>query len=442
VSPTTVALLCLAVLAPTTARARVVAVGSVLASDPRDSRVTLVPGEYPAPGGAVMLTEPVSLAVPPADVVTITDEPYVLSNDPPDSWFTATHLRACMGPATVLPDVLVPGSVVVKLADGTVMENGKDYRLAERWAGVGRVKDGRIPDGALVLVSYRAARRRIDAVAVDAAGKVTLVRGTPHRATPEPPPVGSGLRRIANIYRPYGATVVEGWHIFRAGQPFPEPDAAEMARRGALVPKTLEKLRNGEPVTIVAWGDSVTVGDDASSADDTYARVFLTRLRQRFPKSTITMVNAGISASNTEGRLPALQREVLAARPDLVTIEFVNDMSLPDDTVRANWRKALDEIHAAGAEAIVITPHFTWPEGMKKEHPRGGETRSGVPVLREVAKEKGVALADASRRWAHLEEEGIPYTTLLANGINHPDNRGHEMFARELLTFFPAEDTP
>jgi hypothetical protein len=79
------------------------------------------------------------------------------------------------------------------------------------------------------------------------------------------------------------------------------------------------------------------------------------------------------------------------------------------------------------------------PDMMAKTLPRGDETRAGVPILREVSKEKGVAVADASRRWAHLDEEGIPYITLLANGINHPDNRGHEMYARELLTFFPDE---
>lgn len=403
------------------------------------NRITLAAGDYDTPTGTVTLKAAVTLKVPPAEVETVTDEAYVLSNDPPDSWFTATHLRGCMGPATVLPDVLVPGSVRVRLADGAVMRAGRDYRLAERWAGIGRVAGGRIPDGALVLVSYRAARRRLDAVAVDGAGKVLLVHGAPARATPEPPPVGAGRHRVANIYMPYGAEDVAAWQIFPTGAPFAEPGAAEIGRRAALVPKTLAKLRKGEPVTIVAWGDSVTVGDDASSADNTYARVFLTRLRARFPRAPIMMLNAGISGSNTQGRLPGLRADVLAARPDLVTIEFVNDASLPDDTVRADWRKALDEIRAAGAEAIVITPHFTWPEGMKKAEPRGGETRAAVDIMRAVAAEKGVGVADASRRWARLETEGIPYVTLLANGINHPDNRGHELFARELLTFFPEE---
>ena len=48
------------------------------------------------------------------------------------------------------------------------------------------------------------------------------------------------------------------------------------------------------------------------------------------------------------------------------------------------------------------------------------------------------ALADATARWEHLWKEGIPYVTLLRNGINHPDDRGHALFADELMGCFCA----
>jgi hypothetical protein len=57
--------------------------------------------------------------------------------------------------------------------------------------------------------------------------------------------------------------------------------------------------------------------------------------------------------------------------------------------------------------------------------------------LRRFARENRVPLADASRRWEELETLGIPYETLLANGINHPNARGHELFVEELMRFFP-----
>jgi len=76
------------------------------------------------------------------------------------------------------------------------------------------------------------------------------------------------------------------------------------------------------------------------------------------------------------------------------------------------------------------------PDWMRAESMRTAEVRAAVGYLKEVAAELNVGLADASRRWAHLWVEGLPYITLLYNGINHPDDRGHQLFVEELKTFF------
>jgi len=60
------------------------------------------------------------------------------------------------------------------------------------------------------------------------------------------------------------------------------------------------------------------------------------------------------------------------------------------------------------------------------------ERRPYVLALRTFADQHHVALADASARWEHLWKEGLPYLTLLDNTINHPDDRGHRLFAEEL----------
>jgi beta-glucosidase/6-phospho-beta-glucosidase/beta-galactosidase len=130
---------------------------------------------------------------------------------------------------------------------------------------------------------------------------------------------------------------------------------------------------------------------------------------------------------------------VLDFHPDLVTIEFVNDMGAPEAGVKARYAEIFQKVRAAGAEPLLITPHFTMTQWMDRQHPRGKESRPTVALLRKIAAENQVGLADTSNRWAHLDEEGIPYVTLLHNGINHPDNRGHEMFVKDLLSFFPAK---
>ena len=70
----------------------------------------------------------------------------------------------------------------------------------------------------------------------------------------------------------------------------------------------------------------------------------------------------------------------------------------------------------------------------------GGQwkTRFSVPKMDCPSEENLIrmALADASARWEHLWQEGLPYVTLLRNGINHPDDRGHSLFSEELIKCF------
>lgn len=279
----------------------------------------------------------------------------------------------------------------------------------------------------------------MDAVVLSPEGNVQVVQGRPDRVCPLVPDVTSGTLVIAHVYMPRFSTSVEPWQIFTVGTPLPEPDSSEIRRRAATVAGTLQKLKAGKPVSIVTWGDSVTVGGDASTPEKAYANLFITRLRERFPQAEITHTNAGIGGSTTDMRLPDLDRDVLQYKPDLVTIEFVNDMPFSCEKIRQNYAKAFEQIRQAGAEIIMITPHFTMPEWMGHPHPRGLETRPAVECLRRFAKEMNVPVSDTSKRWEHLESEGIPYEIFLRNGINHPDDRGHELFVKDLLSFFPAD---
>jgi len=50
-----------------------------------------------------------------------------------------------------------------------------------------------------------------------------------------------------------------------------------------------------------------------------------------------------------------------------------------------------------------------------------------------------IALADAARRYGRLWRQGIPYLTLMENGINHPNLAGHQILADSLLALFPGD---
>ena len=397
--------------------------------------ITVSPGDCRVNGKTVAVTTAVLDIRPPAGL-RVENETYKLESKLAERWGPGTHLKGC-STTNPLPGRLVPDSVSVILPDGTTATQGADYALGAEWATLARLPNGRITTDTEVRVNYSVGQMRIDAIEVGPDGKVQLVKGEEAKASPQLPTLTTGSLHLANVYMPPNATAVDSWQIFPIGASFQEPSSDELKIRAALIPKTLQKLRNGEPLTIVTWGDSVTVGGDTSKPGLAYANLFITRLRERFPKANIKHVNAGIGATNTDGRLPSFSKEVLSFHPDLVTIEFINDMDFPEAKLRVNYDRALSQLRAIGSEVILITPHFSAPFMMGKALPRGAEIRPAVFTLRSIAAENHIGLADTSRRWAHLEQEGIPYVAYLYNGINHPDDRGHELFVRDLMSFFP-----
>ena len=56
-----------------------------------------------------------------------------------------------------------------------------------------------------------------------------------------------------------------------------------------------------------------------------------------------------------------------------------------------------------------------------------------VAVIRKLAAEKDVCLADTYKAWKTFEAAGYPVKELLANGMNHPSTVGHEAYARVLM---------
>ena len=119
--------------------------------------------------------------------------------------------------------------------------------------------------------------------------------------------------------------------------------------------------------------------------------------------------------------------------------EFVNDAGLDEVGVYQRYGKIRGEFQAIGAEWIIITPHYIRPDwmGLSSEKGNDEDPRAYVKALRKFAAENKIALAEGSLRYGRLWRQGVPYTTLMLNNINHPNPFGMSLFSDALMALFP-----
>jgi len=382
--------------------------------------------------------------VAPAPIVTVHGEVTQLSPDKPHAWARGTRLRELQtlapGIGTPASGAIVPESIVVRHGD-RVLVRGRDYLVDPAWGSLGIGPESSVTAGDRVAVDYDYSLRRIDSRIKTADGRVILRPGESQLTIPLPPPVGPGEVRVANVFVDYHGKGSDA-------EVFPVEETADEAPTQTTpgrLPKTLAKIRARQPVKIVCWGDSVTAGGDASTPGTRYPAVFEKRLAAKYPDAPIEVETIAVGGSNSRqwlwpdrfpGRPGCDWQRIAEARPDLVTIEFVNDAYMSPEQVDEVYGEILHRVEAFQAEVILITPHFTMPSMMGFRSLREPERRPYVLALRKFAASRSLALADATARWEHLWKEGVPYVTLLRNGINHPDDRGHAMFADELMGCF------
>ncbi len=352
------------------------------------------------------------------------------------------QLEAC---ECSLSYALLPDSVTVEDAAGNPYRNGVDYYFDAVWGAFGRTPDSRIGANDTVYVSYAYSPYRLDAIAADEHGNVCRKTGRVNAATPHPPELNPDESLIGHIFFDRNRMRLSDDMLF----PFIEPFAGPAAGDEKALKRTLAKLRAGEPVRILAWGDSVTHSGFIPDEKQRWVNRFVAELRKRFPQSEITLVNLGWPgrAINTFQCEPSgspynYEEKVVESGADLVTLEFVNDAYL---TAEVEFNRIYDRVAAdfkrKGMEPIIVLPHPVRPDWMDLPGQKdiAEDPRPYVKLLREWARKNGFAIADVSARFLHLWKEGIPYNSLMMNNINHPDQRGSELFADVLSALFPKK---
>ena len=401
--------------------------------------------------------KPVRLTVSPPclkQVFAEPCEPMPVFNPEAGGWVKGYRLKRVRTHETTAKGSLVPESLVLRAgpeADAPLLKAGTDYQADLEWGTVGWAGDAGPAAGRVAFASYTHGESRIDSIIASTAGRIEIRQGELDVTLPRPPALKKGEILLANVWLPVRVAGLTPDHLFPVLETgYPGKPASGEAPAKKQIPKTYARLLSGEPLKILAWGDSVTDGAYFTDLSDRWQEQFVRRLCGKYPKANITLITEAWGGRNTDsyraeppGSIHNYKEKVLAVKPDLIVSEFVNDGWMSSEQTHERYGVILEEFRGIGAEWIILTPHYILPEwmgpawaGVTRLKDIDDDPRGYVKGLRAFAAANNLALADASLRWGRLWRQGIPYMTLMHNAINHPDVRGMRMFVDSLMALF------
>ena len=205
--------------------------------------------------------------------------------------------------------------------------------------------------------------------------------------------------------------------------------AVSLFHPGAFAQQGGFKLKQGQ--TIVFLGDSIT---QAGAQPQGYVSLF--KLFCGVNGYEVRVINAGIGGHKSNDMLARLDKDVLAHRPDWVSISCgVNDVwhgerGVPLPDYKKNMTEMVDRCLRSGAKVLLLT---ATPIHEDLNSPENQKLRGYNEFLRHLAKEKSLLLCDLFQAFENVYEARTSDEKVLTTDGVHMNGRGNRLMAREIL---------
>jgi lysophospholipase L1-like esterase len=203
------------------------------------------------------------------------------------------------------------------------------------------------------------------------------------------------------------------------------------AKSMGSLPHVASKLASGEPVVIIAFGSSSTVGYGTTSPEFTYPNRLAAQLHRQYPGADITVINRGQGGEDAPEMMKRLQVAVLDMKPDLVIWQVGTNAVLrnldPTETAKL-VENGIARIQAAGADLVLVDPQYS-----PRINERAESASQMVKLLGKVAELRHVGFFprfEVMREWH--EKQAMPFDNfVIADGL-HMTDWGYACFAQLL----------
>lgn len=210
------------------------------------------------------------------------------------------------------------------------------------------------------------------------------------------------------------------------------------------LPNTISKLTKREPLKIVLYGDSISVGYNSSGVLNlapllpNWGNLFVDALKRKY-QSAVTLINSSEVSKMSAWGIQNVKSRVSDLHPDLVIIAFgMNDgvnmppTFIPIDTTayKNNILGIITNVRSTNpkAEFILISPILMHPA-------YAGSTQGSYQAVLTQLAQTGVTVVDMTSVHKELLKTKT-YVDVSGNNINHPNDFMARWYAQEVAGLF------
>ncbi len=201
------------------------------------------------------------------------------------------------------------------------------------------------------------------------------------------------------------------------------------------LPKFTAKLKKGEPVLVLSYGNSIAAGAEASSPQFRFQNRWVDDLKTLFPKAIFQLQDGSLPGYTTVEGIAKWETFIGKKNPDLVLLGWgMNEANIGGITPKEYQNNLVKLVQLTkeqkNAEVVIYScfrPNDNW-------HYSSHSMNLYTEAAKEAATISGCAFVDVyaifEKVFARKDQP-----SLLSNNINHPNNFGHWLYFQTFKCF-------
>jgi acyl-CoA thioesterase-1 len=189
-------------------------------------------------------------------------------------------------------------------------------------------------------------------------------------------------------------------------------------------------------INLVFHGHSVPAGffkTPTVNSISAYPNLVLKKIKSIYSYAVVNVIVTAIGGENSVQGSGRFESEVLIHKPDVLFIDYaLNDRRSGLKKSYAAWSQMIKKAKEQNIKVILLTPS---PDQRVDYNDPNNELKEHTNQIIKLANENRVGLVDSYKAFEFLYAKKKKLKKYMSQ-VNHPNKRGHELIANEIVTWF------